>query len=78
MSGLRRLLPHPVVSTSLLVIWLVLNASLQPGQILLGALLGLVLPLLTAPLWPDRPPFHRLPQLWRLTCCSTCWSPCSS
>lgn len=65
-SGLRRLLPHPVVSTSLLVIWLVLNASLQPGQILLGALLGLALPLLTRPLWPDRPPFHRLPRLWRL------------
>jgi multicomponent K+:H+ antiporter subunit E len=66
MSGLRRLLPHPVLSASLLVVWLVLNASLQPGQILLGALLGLALPLLTRPLWSDRPPFHRLPRLWRL------------
>jgi multicomponent K+:H+ antiporter subunit E len=65
-SGLRRLLPHPVVSTCLLVIWLVLNASVEPGQILLGALFGVVVPLLVDPLWPDRPPLHRLPRLWRL------------
>jgi multicomponent K+:H+ antiporter subunit E len=66
MNSMGRALLHPVLSASLLVIWLVLNASLQPGQILLGALLGLALPLLTRPFGPDRPPFHRLPLLWRL------------
>jgi multicomponent K+:H+ antiporter subunit E len=66
MSALRRLLPHPALSASLFVIWLVLNASLEPRQIVLGALLGVAVPLLILPLWPDRPPFHRLPRLWRL------------
>lgn len=66
MRTIGRVLPHPVLSASLLAIWLVLNASLQPGQVLLGALLGIALPLLIRPLWSDRPPFHRLPLLWRL------------
>ena len=66
MSSLRRVLPHPVLSASLLVIWLVLNATVQPGQVLLGAILGWGLPLLTRRYWPERPPFHRLPRLWRL------------
>jgi multicomponent K+:H+ antiporter subunit E len=63
---LHRTLPHPVLSASLLVIWLILNATVQPGQVLLGAILGWGLPLLTRPYWPERPPFHRLPLLWRL------------
>jgi multicomponent K+:H+ antiporter subunit E len=66
MRSLRRLLPHPVLSASLLVIWLVLNQTVQPGHVLLGAILGCGLPLLTRAYWPERPPFHRLPRLWRL------------
>lgn len=66
MRSLHHALPHPVLSIALLMIWLVLNASLQPGHVLLGALLGLGLPLLTRRYWPERPPFHRLPLLWRL------------
>jgi multicomponent K+:H+ antiporter subunit E len=66
MKPLRRALPHPVLSASLLVIWLILNASLRPGHVLLGALLGWGVPLLTRRYWPERPPFHRLPLLWRL------------
>lgn len=63
---MSRLLPHPVLSVSLLVIWLALNASVAPGQILLGAALGVGLPLFSIAYWPERPPFHRLPLLWRL------------
>ena len=66
MRTIGRVLPHPALSASLLVVWLVLNASLQPGQFLLGTLFGVALPLLTRPVWPDRPPLHRLPLLWRL------------
>ena len=66
MTGLRRVLPHPALSLILLVIWLVLNSSLAPGQVVLGAALGVGLPLLSRPYWPERPPFHRLPLLWRL------------
>lgn len=66
MSPATRWLPHPVLSLSLLLIWLALNTSVQPGHLLLGAGLGIGLPLLARPYWPDRPPFHRLPLLWRL------------
>ena len=66
MTTLDRVLPHPVLSLSLLIIWLALNMSIQPGQVLLGAALGVALPLLSRAYWPERPPFHRLPLLWRL------------
>lgn len=50
---MKRLLPHPVLSAMLLVIWLLLANALSPGQILLGALLGWAVPLYTARFWPD-------------------------
>lgn len=50
--SLRRWLPNPLLSAALLLLWLMLNQSLAPGQILLGALLGLAVPRLTLPLRP--------------------------
>ena len=40
---IRRWLPYPILSALLGLIWLLLNQSLAPGTILLGALLGIVL-----------------------------------
>ena len=51
---MRRLLPSPLLSLALLVVWLLLNNTLAPGQVLLGALLALGLPLLTDRLRPER------------------------
>lgn len=51
---MRRLLPSPLLSIALLVVWLLLNNTLAPGQVLLGALLALGLPLLTDRLRPER------------------------
>lgn len=53
------LLPHPLLSLLLLLIWLLLNDSLAPGQILLGAALGLLIPFFTKRFWPDRAHFRR-------------------
>lgn len=36
------LLPHPLASAGLLVLWLLLNQTLSPGHILLGAAVALV------------------------------------
>jgi multicomponent K+:H+ antiporter subunit E len=36
----RRLLPYPLVSLALLVLWLLLNESLAPGQFILGAVVA--------------------------------------
>ena len=52
----RWLLPRPVLSCSLLIIWLLFFNTLAPGHIVLGALLGIALPLLTARLWPEPTP----------------------
>jgi multicomponent K+:H+ antiporter subunit E len=50
---MRRLLPFPLASAGLLIIWLVLNQTLTPGHILLGILAaligGFVLTVLQAP-----------------------------
>ena len=39
---MMRLLPYPIASASLLVLWLVLNQALSPGHVLLGGALALV------------------------------------
>lgn len=49
---MKRLFPAPWLSMALWVLWLVLNLSVSPGNLLLGALLGFLAPLLMAPLRP--------------------------
>lgn len=56
---MRRLLPHPLMSGVLLLVWLLLMNSVSPGQLMLGAVLGLLIPLLTRSFWPDQPRLHR-------------------
>lgn len=56
---MRRWLPHPLLSVGLLAVWLLLSNSVAPGHITLGAILGLVIPLLTATFWPQRPRVRR-------------------
>ncbi len=48
------LLPHPLLTPILAVIWLLLNNSIAPGHILLGMLLGWLIPLFTLRFWPER------------------------
>lgn len=65
--SLQRWLPSPLLSVALLVMWLLLNQSVAPGQILLGGLLAIAAPLLTRPLRPLAPvPFRKPVVLARL------------
>ena len=52
---MKRLLPAPLLSLALVVMWLVLNRSLSPGQIILAFIFGFAMPVLFAPLRPARP-----------------------
>ncbi|MDD3620532.1 MAG: Na+/H+ antiporter subunit E [Desulfobulbaceae bacterium] len=52
---MKRLLPQPLFSVFLWLVWLLLNNSAAPGHLLLGALLALALPLFTVRFRPDRP-----------------------
>jgi multicomponent K+:H+ antiporter subunit E len=49
---MKRWFPSPWLSGVLLMLWLVLNQSLEPAQVLLGAILGIAAPLLTRNLQP--------------------------
>ncbi|MBV4543503.1 Na+/H+ antiporter subunit E [Pseudomonas vlassakiae] len=50
---MSRLFPAPLLSMALFVLWLLLNLSVSPGNLLLGAALGVLAPLLMAPLRPQ-------------------------
>ncbi|MDX3775267.1 Na+/H+ antiporter subunit E [Chromatiaceae bacterium AAb-1] len=49
---MTRWLPSPLLSLALLVIWLLLNQSIDLGHILLGSMLAIAAPLLSQPLRP--------------------------
>lgn len=63
---MRRWLPAPWLSAGLFVLWLLLNQTLSPGHLLLGAALALVVPLLLGPLRPPAGPLRRPMVLARL------------
>ncbi|KEZ67137.1 monovalent cation/H+ antiporter subunit E, partial [Pseudomonas syringae pv. syringae FF5] len=67
---MKRLFPAPLLSLALWLLWLVLNLSISPGHLLLGAVLGFLAPLLMAPLRPlpvrIRKPGTILKYLWRV------------
>jgi multisubunit Na+/H+ antiporter MnhE subunit len=56
-----RLLPHPLLTPILALIWLLLANSLSPGHILLGLLLGWSIPVFTLRFWPDAGPHPQAP-----------------
>lgn len=62
----RRWLPYPILSALLLLIWLLLNQSVAPGTILLGALLGVALAKVFGLLRPPKARLRHYPLLGRL------------
>ncbi|WP_197723255.1 Na+/H+ antiporter subunit E [Blastochloris tepida] len=59
MSVLHALVPAPVLSLMILGLWLALAPQITPGQFVLGAVVALAIPRLTAAFWPDRPRLAR-------------------
>lgn len=49
---MRRLLPTPLLSVALFLLWLLLNQSASAGHLLLGLVFAIAIPLLTAGLRP--------------------------
>lgn len=52
---LAKLFPHPLVSVTLVIVWVLLVNTLTLNAVVFGAILGLVLPWLTRAYWPDVP-----------------------
>ena len=64
---MKKFLPHPVVSLALCALWLLLNQAVDAGSILLGAALGIALPVLLRRLQPlGYPRLHAPITLLRL------------
>ena len=60
---IHRLLPHPGLSALLVAMWMVLVGDLTFGTLFLALVVGLLVPIFTAPWWPGRPPVRFLPAL---------------
>lgn len=56
---MRRLLPHPILSVVVALVWVALANSLSPGTLLLGAALGVAIPLYTRRYRPARVTIRR-------------------
>lgn len=54
-----RWFPQPVLSVVLLLTWLLMNNTVAPGQLLLGAILAVALPWFTHRFWPERTSWRR-------------------
>lgn len=52
---LRKFLPHPVLTLTLIVVWLMLVNTITLNALVFGAILGILVPLFTAPYWPNAP-----------------------
>ncbi len=56
---LSRLLPHPLLTALLAIVWCLLVNEIKLGTVVFGVILGLLIPIATAAYWPDRPPVGR-------------------
>ncbi len=56
---LMRLIPHPLLSLTLVLVWLGLVNKFTLGNLILGTAIGLIIPMVTAAYWPDRPVLRR-------------------
>ncbi|MDF0601858.1 Na+/H+ antiporter subunit E [Psychromarinibacter sp. C21-152] len=56
--ALKRIFPHPLLTLVLTFVWLALVSTVTLGNLILGFAVGIVVPLLTAPYWPDRAKIH--------------------
>lgn len=52
---MRRLVPHPWLTVLITAVWLLLNNSASAGHLVLGIVLGIAIPKITAVYWPGRP-----------------------
>jgi len=55
MNLARRLFPHPILTLLLTLAWLLMVNRFSLNSLLFGLALGIIIPFITSPYWPDRP-----------------------
>jgi multicomponent K+:H+ antiporter subunit E len=63
---MRHILPLPVLALALLAMWLLLQQSLAPGQIILGSIIAIFASRALAALQPERPRIRNLGSIAKL------------
>jgi multicomponent K+:H+ antiporter subunit E len=62
----RRLLPHPLLSVLLMLVWLLLVNSYAPGQFILGITWGILIPRVTDIFWTEQTSINRPASIVKL------------
>jgi multicomponent K+:H+ antiporter subunit E len=52
---IKRFLPHPVLSVTLVIVWLLLVNGWSLNSLVFAVVLGIAVPIFTQPYWPDMP-----------------------
>jgi multicomponent K+:H+ antiporter subunit E len=59
----RWLLPHPLLTLILAVVWVLLQNEISAGMVVFGIILGIFIPWMTAIWWPDTPQGFRMGKM---------------
>ena len=59
----RWLMPHPLLTLILAVVWVLLQNEVTSGMVVFGIILGIIIPWMTSIWWPDRPQSFRLDKM---------------
>lgn len=61
--SLRKLFPHPWLTVLLTCVWMMLYNTVTLGTVVFGLILGILIPIATAPFWPNRPKLKNFPMI---------------
>jgi len=56
---IHKVLPHPILTMFLCVMWMTLNSSFSAGHFVLGLFLGVIIPIFTSPFWEEKISLHK-------------------
>ena len=56
---IRRLYPHPWLSVTLILVWMLLVNRWAVGSLVFAVIVGTVVPIMTAPYWPQAGGYSR-------------------
>ncbi len=59
----RWLVPHPLLTLILAVVWILLQNEITAGMVVFGLILGIIIPRITSVWWPDQPQGFRLGKM---------------
>ncbi len=59
------LIPHPLLTLILTIVWMLLQNELSAGMLVLGFILGIIIPWSTSVWWPDTPKSFKLGKMIR-------------